>query len=363
MLQVGLGRFLNSRFPADERLCPFIFSPLLVLVSFSSGLPKAARESQYSVCNRSCSSIAIEFKALSCFTTPDKFVEMAPKKKKKAASNPARGFATVSVPSKPRSEDTLQGDQAGLESPLDPISAPSPLSLNADDGTTNPDIQDMLPDQLEEYLGDAELQALLDSDSTRWKSEAARQISRLRAEVRQLRGQAMTLSTMGWLDDSTIARILSDWDGRPNNLQTTTDLLRKGDHSILLDLWILQQVLSALAFPRVADALANVVQRALTHMFKNEIGYVWGLTVALDWYGLNLPIRDLPDYQSSSIRATDDSPISEAAEERLGAPHPVHSLKSIRPRDQVLTYHRDLEPTTTGSAESQDPHFEKHRRI
>ena len=231
---------------------------------------------------------------------------MAPKKKKKPAANPARGFTTVSVPSKPRQDenpdDNLHIDEGTIDTPDDQVTA----TLHTKDAPAIPDICDLLPDQLEDYLEDAELQTLLDSDSIRCKSEAARQVTRLNTEIRQLRAQSVTLSTFGWLDDSNIERILHNSMTESPSTTSATDLFSDGDHKTLLHTWVLQQVLSSLAFPRVADALAYVLQTALVSELKTATGYTWGLTAALDWYALNVPLKELPDYQASPVQAADE---------------------------------------------------------
>lgn len=231
---------------------------------------------------------------------------MAPKKKKKPAANPARGFTTVSVPSKPRQvgnpEDDLDVDESIADTPGDPVTA----TLPPKDAAASPDIRDMLPDQLEDYLEDAELQTLLDSDSIRCKSEAARQVTRLRTEIRQLRAQSVTLSTYRWLDHSNVEQILRNPMTESTSTTSAADVFSNGDHKVLLHLWILQQVLCSLAFHRVSDALAHVLQNALASELKSATGHTWGLTAALDWYALNIPLKELPDYQASSVQEADE---------------------------------------------------------
>ena len=243
---------------------------------------------------------------------------MAPKKKKKAAANAARGFTTTSVPSKPRPDEAAEDARSDAEvtNSSTPISLPTHGSSIK--GTQNPAIQDMHPDQLEQYLEDVELQALLDANSTRCKSDATRQISRLKTEIRQLRSQAMTLSTIGWLPVATIDYILTSSMTRPSSPSPATDILLRGDHIVLLDLWVLQQVLSSLALPRVDDALAHVLQVSLTHPIESDSGYAWGLSTALDWYALTCSLKELPDYQASSVPEPSDSPKLSAVAEQTG---------------------------------------------
>ena len=243
---------------------------------------------------------------------------MAPKKKKKPAANPARGFTTVSVQSKPRQvenpEDDLRTGESISDTAVDPVTAtPRPK-----DAVASPNIRDMLPDQLEDYLEDAELQTLLDSDSIRCKSEAARHVTRLRTEIRQLRAQSVMLSTYGWLDHSNVEQILRSPMTESTSTTSAADVFSNGDHKVLLSLWILQQVLCSLAFPRVSDALAHVLQHALASEVKSATGHPWGLTAAFDWYAMNIPLKELPDYQASSVKESDEGLSLLAAAENEG---------------------------------------------
>src|SRR4051812_44339174 len=95
---------------------------------------------------------------------------MAPKKKKKPASNPARGFATVSLPSKTRADDdvpqadtvlpevgndeSIGGEPRGTVDMIQPLQAHSSF-------------QDMTADEMQEHLEDAEIQDIVDKSAER----------------------------------------------------------------------------------------------------------------------------------------------------------------------------------------------------
>ncbi len=243
---------------------------------------------------------------------------MAPKKKKKPAPNAARGFTTVSVPSKPRQGEDREDDRPDVEDSMTAPADPMTSAPHKKDAPAGSDIRDMLPDQLEEYLEDAEIQILLDSESTRCKSEAARQVTRLKAEIRQLRAQSMTLSTFGWLDTSILGQILTGSVTDLASPNSVAELFSNGDQQVLLRLWILQQVLSSLAFPRVDDALSHVVQIALTSSLKTDTGYTWGLSAALDWYALNIQLKELPLYQVPAGRELGEGFVYQPAAEKDG---------------------------------------------
>ena len=155
------------------------------------------------------------------------------KKKKKPVANPARGFATTSLPSKAKQIDAPEqssDDQDG--STADPAASSLGQSrVLPFRGTVHESeksklkasgIEDMTPEQLEQHLENAELQSLLDANSTRCKAEAKRQVTKLEAERRQLRVQAQRLSTVHWLPFELISEILDTYrNGDNHNLATT----------------------------------------------------------------------------------------------------------------------------------------------
>ena len=231
---------------------------------------------------------------------------MAPKKKKRAAANPARGFTTVSVPSKPKQDDLVADSPTATNDGVNIEPASSVMDTPTTDPGAPPNIQNMLPDELEDYLERAEIEGLLESDGTRCKSDAVRQITKLKTEIRQLRAQSTALTTFGWLDDSLISGIIALQQEEHTSLFETVEV-PSGDHKLLLDLWVLDQVLSALSLPRVDDVLDQIIHQALSRSFKSSSGYIWGLSQALDWYALNLSLQELPKYHLAS-----DLPIQDA---------------------------------------------------
>jgi ATP-dependent RNA helicase DHX29 len=223
------------------------------------------------------------------------------KKKKKAAANPARGFATTSVPSKPK---MVQPDEDEVSPPTptpgDDKGSSTTKHLDRLPDVSTPNFQNMMPDDFEAYLEDAELQIMLDANTARCKSEATRQSSRLQGEVRQLRSQSSQLTIHNWLDDTAANKILS-LPLEPSSSPSHFEPLKSGDQKLVLDLWILQRVLSALALPQIDQALRHVAGLALTRRLTSDGAYVWGLVEALDWLASNVAHKTLPSYQSSSV--------------------------------------------------------------
>ena len=231
---------------------------------------------------------------------------MAPnKKKKKPAANPARGFATVSVASKVKAPDPLDETDAGTaaeavrgDASVNKLPDPYPEAATAGQNSGNATkIEDMTPEELEAHFEDSELQSLLDTHSTAGKSDAARQVSRLLAERRQLRAQAYKLNSHSWLEDDTIDKVLHASATSPPTLNTSTsNAVSTNDSKRLVDLWILQRVLSALRLGRVSDVIKQIVLLAVEGHVATETGLVWGLAEAFDWYARHSSADELPDY-------------------------------------------------------------------
>jgi ATP-dependent RNA helicase DHX29 len=230
---------------------------------------------------------------------------MAPKKKKKAASNPARGFATVSLPSKAKVDDAISESepaptyvgsvaQSGSESHGTASVSQSLLEPSS--------YQDMTADQLEVHLEDAELESIVEKSAERVKSEAARQVARLETERRTLRAQAMSLETDDWLTEGLVEEILTLYqsseikhEGARRLPQHDKEMQRD---DLLVKLWTLQQVLRLLHIPHEERVLKHVVSLTSDDNLISK-DYIWGLEGALDWLALHASAEELPSYQPS----------------------------------------------------------------
>ena len=134
------------------------------------------------------------------------------KKKKKPAANPARGFATTSIQSKSRTDQT-PGDSADVsgvatpatksETPIDPGEG----GTKASDVLSKRELHELSPEELESQLESAELQQIVEKHAAKVRKEASRQASRLQTEKRLLRNSADFLSLRGWLPDELMLEI------------------------------------------------------------------------------------------------------------------------------------------------------------
>lgn len=234
---------------------------------------------------------------------------MAPKKKKKPAANPARGFATTSLPSKskstdepaPGSGDGNGGDQKqGPETklPLESVNQTgnSKTSQQSDQGV---DIKDMSPQELEAHLENSELDAILEKYGSRCVNDARRQVARLESERRQLRSQAYKLSTYNWLPDETIDELF-DMYSPDSAIKTVTNTPSSGDEKLLVDLWALERVLLSLNFPRVDEAIVYIATLATSGQLTQAGDYMPGLSEALQWYASSADSAEFFNYEHSA---------------------------------------------------------------
>lgn len=224
---------------------------------------------------------------------------MAPKKRKKPVANPARGFATTSLPSKPKPLEESRKDSlndGGIDRGQDNATKLHESSLgksvtsekghSSDKGV---EIKDLNPEELEAHLENSELQELVDKHAAKCIAEARRQIARLETERRQLRSQAYKLSTHTWLPDDTIDELFSENSSNPvieSSVSGPTSPMID-EERISVDLWTLERVLQSLNFPRVADAIAHIAELAILGRVSIVGDYLPGMFEAFQWYSFS----------------------------------------------------------------------------
>jgi ATP-dependent RNA helicase DHX29 len=232
---------------------------------------------------------------------------MAPnKKKKKAASNPARGFATVSMPSKKVDESSLEQKNSTELPSIDeqPVSAETDVKgpPAAENGALQ--IHNMTPEELEQHLAEAELESLLDLHGQRSKRDISRQIARLETERRSLRHTGIVLETESWLlpvldEILELARMRS-----PELKGIKTVKERPNDTDLCVKLWTVQEALKSLHFCNVEGALRHLIALSSVIPRSSSNYLIWGLGEALDWLALHSVTEDLPAYQQRNPRYT-----------------------------------------------------------
>lgn len=237
---------------------------------------------------------------------------MAGKKKKKTVANPARGFATVSQPSKPK--EPVQSDS---EIPSDSQKPSADHSVNGDHsvddskGGKNADeakaIAEMTPDEFETHLENAELRSLVEENASRIKTEATRQAAKLKNERRQLRQQADQASIYG-LNNVLIDNILQSsaqigLQARKtfrSNPSPETD-----ETQILQRLWLLQETLQHLQVEMLDEALTHVLYLSRHRGVDPSTNSVWGLEEALTWIAGFAGVEESLSYDTDKVADVD----------------------------------------------------------
>ena len=237
---------------------------------------------------------------------------MAPKKKKKPAANPARGFATTSLPSKSKTAaqpgdacivntNHLQNADSGISLPVS-VRDKNAAARAGEQSVQGPEIQDMAPEEFEAHLENSELESFLAKYAARAMVDARRQVLRLETERRQLRLQAQKLSTYSWLPDETVQELLdmSIEDKDASSLMNAAHATTVDEEKLSLDLWTLERVLLSLKFPRISEVLTHVLGLALLGQLSPVVDNLTALPEALQWYASNAQPHELSNYEQSA---------------------------------------------------------------
>ncbi|KAL2829899.1 P-loop containing nucleoside triphosphate hydrolase protein [Aspergillus pseudoustus] len=251
------------------------------------------------------------------------------KKKKKPASNPARGFTTVSVPSKAK-----PADSSGPASTIDSKSVseserPTPAEPTQPAHKPNdaPSLQNYTPDELERHLEDAELQILVEKYAAKCKSDAIRQAAKLETEKRVLRQQAVPVNLLEWLPSDVVNSILSLAEADEQGLipQSMRDAKRTvSEDDLCMKLWILKDTLLKLGFPetRVEEALKHVLVYYAGNFSITNRDVVCNLDEALDWLAIHCQPEELPSYTQAAQRKDTDKNVSWISDRESGQSTP-----------------------------------------
>lgn len=232
------------------------------------------------------------------------------KKKKKPASNPARGFATTSIASKPKPE--ANDDESGPATEL-----PATLQIAQDDatqivapkqGASDTSSKTISPEEFEKQLENSELQVLVEKHAQKSKRDALRQKTRLETDRRVLRGQAEILNTRKWLPPELMEEILDLVKAEERftgpAADSTVPLKPSSEEELTVRLWTLQQSLISAGFleTKVISALEYVLKIS-DKIGSNAKDAIWGMEEGLDWLARNCLRDDLPDYDNWSRKA------------------------------------------------------------
>ncbi|KAK2609327.1 hypothetical protein QQS21_002108 [Conoideocrella luteorostrata] len=294
-------------------------------------------------------------------------------KKKKPAANPARGFATTSIASKPRPEvpepdvkpsprvsKTAEGAPPSTEN-----APPSANSTTGDAATQqNSQEQPLSAEEFEKQLEESELQLLVEKHSQKTKRDAQRQRTRLETDRRLLRSQADLVNAPKWLPPDVVDYILDliKAETRFSASSVSSENVGTGklpsEEDMIVRLWTLRQTLAAAGFPeaRVEAALKHILDIA-THVSSAVRDSIWGLDEALDWLARECAAEELPSYEFKGKPLSKDTPADTPNASRSGTPKPqqpsnaaqnkaaARGNKSASPSKKlVVTYDPDIEP-------------------
>ncbi|KAI1500345.1 hypothetical protein F5X99DRAFT_242175 [Biscogniauxia marginata] len=258
-----------------------------------------------------------------------------PKKKKiKPAANPARGFATTSVASKPRVENPEPSSTNATTEGAKPSPNATPSSSSRDPNTPSSTTalpqgtsgkEELSPEEFERQLEESELQMLVEKYAPKVKRDAQRQKSRLETDRRLLRGQAEALNTRKWLPQELMDHILDliQAESRFSTSSLISDTSAGGkmptEEDLTMRLWTLQQTLAAAAF--APDKIKAVIRYVLeiAPSINSTKDNIWGLEEALDWLARECTRDELHDYDykvrvtKAQIETPLDSPLPSGA--------------------------------------------------
>lgn len=237
---------------------------------------------------------------------------MAGKKKKtKPASNPARGFATTSVASKPRAAAV---DAASVTPSLEvEDKKPEESSVTTSDKpqvttTDTTKAAQLNPEEYEKHLEESELQVLVEKHATKARRDASRQVTRLQTDRRLQRSQAEFLNTRKWLPTDLLDDILDlvnkDHKYASANANDSPAQKPLTEEDLTIKLWALQQALEGAGFTE--DKARAAVKHILDTSDKVVLGNkdtIWGLEEALQWLARECSRAELPDYESFQTKA------------------------------------------------------------
>lgn len=229
------------------------------------------------------------------------------KKKKKPAANPARGFATTSIASKPRPEvseesgkgatnvvnSAPKGDQAQTPKSSTPAKVSSDASKE----------KDLTPEEFEKQLEESELQLLVEKHAKKVRRDAQRQRNRLETERRLMRGQADTVNIPKWLPQDLMDHILdlikAESRFAASSLASDNSAGKiPAEEDMITRLWTLQQTLEAAEFPgNRVEAVVRYILDISPNVSTAGKDLIWGLEEALDWLARECQADELPAYE------------------------------------------------------------------
>lgn len=217
-------------------------------------------------------------------------------KKKKPAGNPARGFATTSVASKPKAEKEKPAVDAAAQESVpapskDSPSVPQVASPAVEQAEPPKQEVTQTPEELEAQLERDELQLLVEKHAAKVRRESRRQITKYETDRRVLRAQSHHMTVHEWLPNEVLDTIISlaqtesnDSNRRQGQQQSLLKVMSEEDATSKL--WTLNLTLRELGFS------SEQTEPVLRWLCSDAGGVdatsaVWGLQESLEWLALD----------------------------------------------------------------------------
>lgn len=231
-------------------------------------------------------------------------------KKKKAAANPARGFATTSIAAKPRPETTAETPASQTTAPPSSKDAAAPPKTTAttEEGSTpqnnEAEKKPLSPEEFEKQLEESELQLLVEKHAQKIKRDAQRQRTRLETDRRLLRANADSINSIKWLPDDLVNYILDLVKAENRFAASGASHESSGsgkmppEEDLITRVWTLQLSLTGAGFPdnRVQAVVKHIVDIA-PNISSTGKDSIWGLEEALEWLARECDPSELPAYE------------------------------------------------------------------
>lgn len=236
------------------------------------------------------------------------------KKKKKPTANPARGFATTSIASKPRPDTTETAQDASATDAVLTTNAAPPAKAHNTTSADTTAAPALSAEEFEKQLEEAELQILVDKYAAKTKRDAQRQRNRLETDRRLLRGQADSINVVKWFPEELLDYILDLI--KAESRFSTSSVAQEGatpgkmpvEEETISRLWVLQHTLQSSGF---SDCQVNSVVKHILDISPSVSmtpkDSIWGLEEALEWLARECSVDDLPAYEPKVKPATKGS--------------------------------------------------------
>jgi ATP-dependent RNA helicase DHX29 len=221
-------------------------------------------------------------------------------KKKKPAANPARGFATTSIPSKSKPEK-VDDPVASVDVETATKTEPNSVLENAAASVLPAASTEVhqTPEELEAQLERDELQLLVEKHKAKVQRDAARLDSKVRTDCRVLRAQAQNLPLAPFLPDDLKFQLIDLVQREAletgHSAQSNSWSKIMSEEDTLIRCWTLFEALVSLGISqeRIKDAIADLLKNPPS---TDTSSYIWGFQQCLDFLALKLDEDQLPSY-------------------------------------------------------------------